>query len=135
MQDVVGALITHFKAESAITDLVSTRIWGGQLPVSEAENMPRKNVVMAHAGGFEEFRSAPIARVRVDIFSYGEGYLEAVGVDGAVADVLRAIHRTIAGTTLLHSAGYGGPIRMNIPESGWEYIMRSATIVMGETTL
>ena len=133
MQDVVEALITYLKTVSGVTDLVSTRIWGGDYPETEVENMPRKNIVIVESGGPEEFRTARIQKQRVDIFSYGEGYYQAGRVDRAVADALLDIARTTASDTLLHSAGYGGRIRLKIPDSGWEYFMRPALIKVGET--
>ena len=133
MQDVVEALITYLGTVSGVTDLVSTRIWGGDLPESEVTNMPRKNLVIRGSGGPEEMRTARIQRQRVDIFSYGESYYQAGRVDRAVADALLDIARTVANSTLLHSVAYGGHLFLKIPDSGWEYVMRSALVVVGET--
>tara|TARA_Y100000310_G_scaffold340684_2_gene437327 strand:+ start:4494 stop:4901 length:408 start_codon:yes stop_codon:yes gene_type:complete len=134
MQDVAEAMITHLKTVSAITDLTSTRIWGGDLPETEVENMPRQNLVVRESGGPEEFRTARIQQQRLDFFSYGEGYYQAGQVDRAVADALIAIARTVANSTLMHSAGYGGAMHLKLSDSGWEYVLRSALIMVGETS-
>lgn len=135
MQDIVEALIDHLLTVTAVTTLVATRIYGGDLDEDEVVNMPRKNVVIAQAGGIEEFRTATISRPRFDIFSYGEGYYQAGQVDRAVADALKAISRTVANSTLLHTAGYGQPVRLKHPAAGWEYMLRSVTIIAGETAV
>jgi len=135
MQDVVEALITHLKTVSAVTTLVSTRIWGGDIQRAEITSMPRKNIVITESGRPEEFRTHTVQRQRVDIYSYGESYYQAGRVDRAVADALMAISRTTANSTLIHSVGYSGRISLKIPESGWEYYMRSAMIYVGETAV
>ena len=134
MQDVIGALITYLKTVSDITDLTSTRIYGGGLPEADVASMPRQCLVLSSAGGPEEFRTHRIQRQRVDFFSYGSGYLEAGNVDGVLAEALIAIKRTESENTILHSAGYGGRLRLKHPDAGWEYYLRSATILAGETS-
>tara|TARA_Y100000310_G_C20633982_1_gene790189 strand:- start:132 stop:548 length:417 start_codon:yes stop_codon:yes gene_type:complete len=134
VQDALDALITHLKAVTAVTDLTSTRIYGGELPDADVESMPRRCIVLRYAGGLESFRSHRVARVRIDIFSYGEGYKDAMSVDLAVADAVHAIGREepAASGTLLHSVGYGGPIMLKEPEADWRYVARSATVIADE---
>lgn len=133
MQDVLTALITYLGTQSGVTDLVSTRIYGGELPKADVAEMPRKAIVLRSAGGIEEFRTARIQDQRIDVFSYGDGYFEAGQVDRAVADALMAIRRNASESTLLHSAGYGGAFQLKEPDTGWRYVLRTATIKAGET--
>ena len=133
MQDIVAALITHLGTVAAITTLVSTRIYGGELPEADIGSMPRKAIILRYAGGIEEFRTHRSQRQRVDIFSYGEDYLEAGRVDRAVADALIAIRRTESESTLLHAVGYAGVFQLKEPDTGWRYNVRTATITAGET--
>lgn len=135
MQDVLAALIVHFKTVGAITALVSTRIFGGRLPEDEISDMPRKCIVLRYSGGYESFRTHREQQPRVLIFCYGEDYYEAGKVDGAVADALIAIGRLDVNNTLIHSVGYsGGPRQIVEPDSGWDCVTRSAIVRAGETT-
>jgi len=135
MQDVLSALITHYLTVSAITDLVSTRVFGGRLPDDQVADMPRKCIVLTYAGGLSQFRTHRLQQPRIDHFSYGEDPLEAGRVDRAVCDALIAISRLDVNDTLLHSAAYSdGPYPGVEPEAGWDFMRRAATIKAGETT-
>lgn len=134
MTEVLEALIAHLLTVSAVTDLTSTRIFGGELPEAEVASMPRKVLVLRLAGGIEQMRSARTTRVRVDVFSYGEGYYQAGRVDRAVADALMDLRRVKAADTLLHAAGYGGPFQLKEPGHGWRYVARTAIVAYDERT-
>ncbi len=133
MQDIMVALITYLGTQSGVTDLVGTRIYGGELAADEPDEMPRKIIVLRYAGGPEEFRTARIQQQRIEVFSFGEDYLEAGRVDRAVADALIAIRRTESENTLLHVAGYGGASQFKDSDTGWRYIERIIMIAAGET--
>jgi len=133
MQDVMAALITHLNTVTALTDLVSTRIFGGAIPESEIKDMPQKLLLLRYSGGPEVFRTHRVQRQRIDFFSYGEDYYEAGRVDRNLADALIALSRNEALNTILHSAGYGGVVQLKEPDTGWEYVFRSALIIVGET--
>lgn len=136
MQDVLDALIIHLKTVSAITDITSTRIFGGELPEDQIEDMPRAVVVLRYAGGFDVFRTHREQEPRLNILSYGDGYRQAGQVDGVVADALIAIVRLTVGNTLIYSVGYsGGPRQMKEPDAGWPYSVRSAIVKAGETPI
>lgn len=129
----MNALITYLGTQSGVTDLVSARIYGGELPQGEVGNMPRKVIVLRNAGGPEEFRTARIQHQAIEIFSFGDGYIEAGQVDRAVADALIAIRRNESESTILHAAGYGGASQFVDTDTGWRYVVRTATITAGET--
>lgn len=136
MQDVIAALITHYNATSAITDLVSTRIYGGKLPASIIDSMPVSCVVIRYFGGLEAWRTAKFHEPRILIFSYGEDPETASNIDMAVAETMKAIRRTVIGSTMLLSVGIsGGPIPGVEPEHGWDYMSRSYTVKAGEDTV
>lgn len=136
MQSVLDAMVTHLKTVSAITDLTSTRIFGGELPDEEVDDMPRAVVVLRYAGGFDVFRTHREQEPRLNIFSYGDGYKQADQVDRAVADALIVILRLTVGSTLIYSVGYsGGPQQLKEPDTGWRYSVRSAIVKAGETAL
>lgn len=136
MEIVLVALVTHLKTVTALTDLVSTRVFGGKLPKGQVESMPQKCVVLRYNGGYEVFRTHREQEPRILIFSYGEDPLEALKVDAAVCDALIAISRLAVGTTLIHSVGYsGGPANRTEPDTGWDFVTRSAIVKAGETAI
>jgi len=134
MTDVLSALIAYLKADAEVAALVGARVYGGELPEADVASMPRKCVIVRLAGGTERARSARIARVRADIFSYGEGYKEAGQVDGAVTDALADLRRSTYSSTLLQASGYGGPFQLKEPMHGWKYIARTALVAFDERT-
>lgn len=135
MQDVILALKTHLLTVAAVTTLLSTRVWGGEVPPAEIEPMPRKALVMRYVGGLERFRTDREQRPRVDFFSFGEGYFQAGQVDRAVADALIVIKMLDVADTLIYSVAYGGgPRQLKEPDTGWRYVVRSAIVRAGETT-
>ena len=134
MQDALIALQAHLLTIEAITDLVVARIWGGEIPEKQIRDMPRACIVLRYTGGLVTFRTLRAHEPRVDILSYGDGYLQASQVDGAVADALIAIRRVDISDTLIHSVAFGGPSYMKERETGWRYVHRSAIVKAGETT-
>ncbi len=130
--DVLPALITYLGSISDMADLVSARIYGGEIPDSEIENMPRKLTVLRYAGGPESFRSDPVQRQRIDVFSYGETYFEAGRVDRTVADAWHDLTRVDVSNVLIHSVGYGGAQQLKEPDTGWPYLLRSAIVISDE---
>ena len=135
MQDVILALRTHLLTVGAVTTLTSTRIYAGELPPNQIASMPQKLLVIRFAGGIEVFRTAREQKPRVDFFAYGEGYFQAGQVDRAVSDALIAIRRLDVADTLIHSVGYGGgPRQLKEPETGGRYVVRTASVIAGETS-
>ncbi len=136
MQSVLDALIIHLKTVAAITDITSTRIFGGEIPEDQIADMPRALIVLRYAGGFDEFRTHRVQEPRLNIFCYGDGYRQAGQVDGVVADALIVILRLTVGNTLIYSVGYsGGPRQLKEPDTGWPYSVRSAIVKAGETPI
>lgn len=133
MQDAVAAMITHYLATSAITDVVSTRIFGGRLPGTEIENMPRKCVVVRAAGGLESFRTHRLQKPRIITVCYGEDPQEAASVDAVIAEEMLSIRRLDVNNTFIHSAGLaGGPIPSMDPDTGWDYLTRVYILRAGD---
>ncbi len=103
-EDIVAALVTFTKADGGVAALVGTRVFGLELPASEAASMPRKAVVLKPSGGpslaagsYSEHDTQ-----RIDVFAYGETLYEAESVRRAVSDAFRALRRGKTGTTLIH---------------------------------
>ena len=133
MTDILAALIVFLKADVDVAGQVGLRIYGGELPRSEVDNMPRKVAVIRYSGGIENNSFVPLARPRVDITSYGATYFEAGEVDRAIYTALKAMDRETVDNALLHGAAMsGGPMMLKDPQAGWPYQWRSVVVTADE---
>lgn len=92
--DVIGAAVTLLKAQSAIFDLVGTRVFGNELPDEEAASMPRKAIVVRSAGGVSPVGGyAKHTAGRFDFICWGETPFEADKLSRTVFSVLKSARR------------------------------------------
>lgn len=131
------AVIDILKADSSITALVSTRVFGIELPQDEAKNMPRKAIVIQPSGG----GTFPVgsndfvehSTLRFDAFCYGETPFEAEKVRREVYDVLKQLKRTVINTVLIHWINSaGGLISLRDPETHWPVMFQSHQMFFAE---
>lgn len=136
MQNAISALVTFLKADSAVSALVSTRVFGGKLPQSEALNMPRAAVVVKRAGGgimgtaYQDYSD-----VRADVICYGRNELEADTVFLACHDALKHMRANIpTGTaTLLKWARLSaGGFTGTDPDTDWPTCLSSWQVLASE---
>lgn len=136
MINQISALVDHFEAASTVTDLVGARVFGLELPASEADDMPRKAVAVQVAGGVGPAGArdyAEIAYTRIDVFSYGETAFQAMRVQLATHDVMRRIQNTLVGTVLLYSASVdSGPRYLRDPDTDWPVVIESFVLMVNE---
>lgn len=132
MTDIISGLISYLGSITSVTTLVSDRIYGGELPEDEIENMPQKVVVLKYSGGLEITRSHRIQDQRIDVFSYGESYYEAQRVDYVIVSALYNLSREDRANTFLQSIGYGGAFHQKDPDTGWHYTMRVIIVIADE---
>lgn len=124
IQNPTKAVIDVLKADAAITALVGTRVFGMELPRSEASAMPRKAIVIQPSGGgllpvgsqsFIEHSDR-----RFDAFCYGETEFEADTVSLEVYGVLKQLKRTVINTVLIHWINpAGGALPLRDPGTDW----------------
>lgn len=139
IQDPIKAIIDILKADSDITTLVSTRVYGMELPRSETANMPRKAIVIQPSGGgvFPVGSADYIEHSdqRIDVFSYGETPFEAQKVRREVLDTLKQLKRTIINGTLLHWINRaGGSLALRDPDTDWPVAFESFQVFFAERT-
>ena len=121
-EDIIGALVTFLKTDSDVTDLVGDRVFGIELPGSEATSMPRKAVVLSPSGGVSLAAGSYMNHdtQRVDAFSFGETLFEADRVRRAVFDAFRVRRRGVTGTTLIHwIESAGGWVSQRDADEDW----------------
>lgn len=133
MIDITIGLMEILKSYISVSDLIEDRVYGEELPRDEIKNMPRKNVVIVSAGGFETTKTTPTVNRRFDIWCYGETKYEASKLDLVVYDAVKNIERVSVINMLIHSAGLsGGPIPYTDPETGWSAMIHSINVTADE---
>ena len=130
--DPLAALIVYLKANAGVAALASTRIYGGELPQSEAEAQPRAAIVCHYTGGVPE-NDVRIQRPRIDVTCYAATQMSASTLYLAVVEALKRMTRGSRNDTLLHTAlQVGGPILDRDPDTHWPFCWSSWTLVSGE---
>ena len=136
MVDILAALVAAAAANAGITTEVGTRVHGMELPPSEAANMPRKNLVLAWAGGLPKNNYSGITRPRVDAISYGATYQEAEAVRRAATDFLSQIGNPAplfqSSVKISCASQSGGPVPFRDPEKRWPVIAESWIVTAHE---
>lgn len=137
IQDPTKAVVDILKANSAITTLVSTRVFGIELPQAEAASMPRKAIVIQPSGG----GAFPVgsndfvehSTLRFDAFCYGETSFEAEKVRREVYDVLKQLRRTVINTVLVHWINpAGGLLSLRDSATDWPVMFQSHEMFFAE---
>lgn len=127
------ALRTHLLSDAGVLALASTRIYAGELPKSEADNMPRSAMVATLAGGSGPASAVPIMYVTVDVSCYGATGLQATTLYLAMRAALRTLQRELFADSLLHSAvEIAGPLELRDPDTHWPFTWSSWRIIAGE---
>ena len=136
MQDHLKGVIEILEADTPLTDLVSTRIFGAELPRAEVDSMKRKCVVVKYSGSPGGPGSADYTRLfefRVDVLSYGETPFEADKVRRAVYVVFKELSRKAQSSTLFHRAVHsGGPIQVRDNDTDWPFVFDSFDVLAAE---
>ncbi len=139
-QDGLGALITLLKADSTISALIGTRIFGEELPETETVNMPRQCIVIQHAGSRRGNSYIDIKKIRLDFFCYGVTLKEAGEVHRTLESVLRDLERTVTSSTVLYQAEHSaGPFYARnreaafLTNTNWPMLVDTWLIKMQET--
>lgn len=134
IQDGLGAVIAYLKAQSDISALLSTRVFGMELPEDEAVSMPRKAIVIRLAGGIGEDSYADTFKLRLDFFNYGETTFAARKTWRTLKPILRDMERNITSATMLYNALHSaGPVQFRDPDGKWPVVLDTWVISMQET--
>jgi hypothetical protein len=127
------ALKSHLLYDGGVSDLVGSRVFAGELPKNEADNMPRYTVVATLAGGGGPASDVPLMYVTVDVTCYGATGLQATTLYLAARQALRTLRRTTLSESLLHSAvELAGPLELRDPDTHWPFTWSSWRIIASE---
>ena len=133
MVDPIAALVTFLKADAAVAALVGTRVYGGELPRSEVDLMPRAVVVVKPAGGPGGRAYMKFAQPRIDVDCYAATVPDSWVVHLAVRDALKHMRRNVTGTVLLHSADVSSDgVTARDPDTDWPVTVSSYLLSVAE---
>lgn len=128
--DILGALLLYLRAQPEITALTNTRIYGIELPASEAQHMPRACLVVRFAGGVGPPYGVALMTPRVDVWHYGSSPSQAQELWRRVYTALNAMSREVQNGTLLHAAQESmGPMSTREPDTDWPVVLESWQIL------
>jgi len=134
MSDPVSAIVAILKADSAVSALAGTRVYGEELPQAEADAMPRKGVVIRSSGGVSPVRGRMRhTGGRVDAICWAETPYQANLLNRAVFDALKSVLRRRvaldAGGVLIHwIEDASGPLSLRDADTNWPAVTQSFQI-------
>jgi hypothetical protein len=127
------ALRAYLIADAGILTLASTRVYAGELPKTEADNMPRAALVARLAGGSGPASDVPALYVTVDVTCYGATGLQATALYLAAREALRGLKRDQLVDNVLHSAvELSGPLELRDPDTHWPLTWSSWRVIASE---
>lgn len=108
--DIIGALVAVLKADAGVAALVSTDIYGVELPKTAVARMPIDAIVVQPSGGapLTEESDAALDAQRIDIMAYGVTPATANALRRAAAQALRQTKRRTIANTLIHWVNKAG---------------------------
>lgn len=138
--DTLGALIGYLRGLTTVSALAGARIYGAELPATEAAHMPRACVVLRHAGqGFGSWgmRRTGVGSQRFDVRCYGATPREAMLLSGVVTAAMKGLVRHADGATVLFDAAHtGGPFSLLEPDGlEWPFALTSYNVLTNEEVL
>lgn len=134
--DPIAAVVAMLKAHDPLDDLVDGRVFGGELPQAEAEQMPRPAVLVRYSGGGTLGTSyQQWGDVRTDLICYGQTAKTA-------SDLWRICHPRLkqlarerwAECTLYWARESGGPLNVRDPVTEWPYCLSTWQVLAHERT-
>jgi hypothetical protein len=138
--DSIAAHIEWLAGDSAIVEATTETnpgdlIFGHELPLNQANQMPRSCIVVSDAGGFTEGLPEVLDRSRVDVRAYGRTMDEAKRLAVLVRLRMKTLTRWTSSLGLVLHAPRpaGGYIPLREPAGGWPLVLRSYLTVYDET--
>lgn len=132
--DPTAAIMAFLNSESNVSSLVFGRIFGGELPREEVEQMPRPAIVVQASGGAGNSNDyVDITRQRFDVFCYEKTLRLAENLRREVYLSLKQMRRQVQADTVLFSVNdAGGFFTMRDPDAGWPIAWQSFQLLYGD---
>jgi hypothetical protein len=133
--DPLAGLVALALADAQVEALAAGRVYGDELPDSEAAGQPRKAVTIRHAGmstpAPEVGSKAELASYRFDVWNFGETHYEAGRMRLATFDVLRGLERAVFEGVLFHSAiREAGPLSLRDASTNWPFKLETWRVLV-----
>lgn len=133
MVDPIAAVLAVLKADADVAALAANRVFGGEVPRTEVEHMPRAAVVVSGAGGPGGYAYMDFAKVRIDVDCYAATPRDAWLLHLAVRTKLKHLRRTHAKGVLIHSADVSADGSSGVdPETDWPVTVSSYLLSVAE---
>lgn len=135
MVDPILALRSFYLADPDVAAFVGTRVFGGDLPASEAQHMPRQALIIQDAGSLGVFgESNNFGDLRIDLKCYGATPYQAWQVRQAVKQASKhRLLRVVSEGVLLHWARQaGGTGHLRDADTGWPFHVTSWQVLASE---
>lgn len=132
--DLEGGVVAYLKADTATAALVSTRVFGGELPASETASMPRGAIVARASGGVSLTGDSTLEHdtQRVDVFAFGPTPRKAARVMRAAVLALRRLTPGVYAGCFIHWANpASGSIAGREPVTEWPRQFQSFQVMHG----
>jgi hypothetical protein len=140
MQDVILAVVAYLKADAGVIALFADpvagpRVFGAELPQSEAAAMPRKAIVVKRVSGSGGLGgNLELEAGYLDLVSYGMTPAEAAQVRGVVRTALRNCNRIVSAQTLLHSfEPSSAPVQDRDHNTNWPFVVEPWQFLASES--
>lgn len=136
--DLEAGLRAFLLADVALSALVGTRVFGGELPADQTAAMPRQCIVIKGSGGVSLTGNTSNEHdtERVDLRSFGATPREASIVARTAALAMKRMTRSVHGEVLLHWANVAsGAIPGREPGTEWPFRNQSFQVLHHLTTV
>lgn len=134
--DILKALVDLMLADVPVAALVGTRVYGQEIPRSEASSTPRKLMILRYASGAGNNDYVELTEPAVDMICYGETPQAADQVRRAGHDVMKTLTRKVQSSVLLHRANQlNGPIPFRDPDTDAPASMNSYSVLAAEQAI
>ena len=132
--DPLSAICSLIRDETSLTAIHEGRVFGIELPESEAQSMPRLAVVISHSGGLSLGQGArstvPIVTSRMDVKSFGATPVDCSNLHWNIHHYLVNLKRVLIADSLIHSIVVsGGTLPLRDPDTDWPYFLASYDII------
>ena len=142
MIDVLAGLVSHLKAQAAVSAQVGTLVFGLEVPLTYVPTMPRKLIVLRPSGGqgLGDESTVDVFEQRIDVFNYGATGAEANAVHQVSHAALKAMTRnkvTVSSVNMfIHRVSRSaGATFLRDPDGDWPLWLETWSISASETAL
>ena len=135
--DPITAVIRFLKADTDTAEMVANRVFGGEFPQLQNDNMPMPAILIRNAGGGLLPISSSYVRLydmRLDVYSYGSTANQAFRVYRCAAGALKQMKRNQQGKTVLYWARTSsGPANLTEKFTEWSLTFSSWQVLFSES--